>query len=134
MNSYSNIFTTGESYVTFWGKYRPVLLKLMISSAEGTQQYKFSAHEVRAANPKDKVGISFTLKMHKGKPINDIRTSLIAKDLMRVLQQSGKASELSESCIYEFKLDRHFVLHVTKTEVQIDPEKDQSIVTEHIEG
>jgi len=135
MNSYTNFFTTSESFGYFWAKYRPAVLKLMISSAEGPQQYKFSTHEVRAANPKDKGGFTFTLKIHKGKAINDIRTSPIAKDLMRILQQSRKAAELSESYVYEFKFDRHFVLHVTKTDVQHEqPEKLQSIPTERIEG
>jgi hypothetical protein len=87
--------------------------------------------------------------MHKGKAVNDIRTSLIAKDLLRVLQQSAKASELSESCVYEFKLDKHFVLHVIKTDIEqvktnieqvktdIEPETPdnlQDIVAEPIEG
>ena len=135
MNSYTNYLSAADSYGYFWGKYRPAVLKLMISSAEGPQQYKFSPHEVRAANPKDKSGLTFTLKIHKSKAVNDIRTSLIAKDLMRVLQQSKKASELSESSTYEFKFDRHFVLHVTIADVQPEsPEKVQSIATEHIGG
>src|SRR5688572_24656570 len=121
MNSYINYFTIAEAYGYLWGKYRPAILKLMISSMEGPQQYKFSAHEVRTANPKYKGGFTFTLKLHKSKAVNDVRSSLIAKDLLRVLQQSGKASELSQSSIYEFKLDKHFVLHVTN-----------GIFTEHV--
>jgi len=102
----------------------------MISSAEGPQKYKFSTHEVRAASPKDKGALTFTLKVYKGKAVNDIRTSPIAKDLMRVLQQSKKAMELSESSPYEFKLDRYFVLHVTKGEVQNDQvESPQALAT-----
>jgi len=135
MNSYINYFTLDESYGFFWGKYRPVLLKLMISSADGPQQYKFSSHEVKAANPKGKGRVTFDLKIHKSKAVNDIRTSMIAKDLLRVLQQSGKASELSASCTYEFKFDKHFVLHVIKTDIQSElPETLQDVVTENNEG
>ena len=135
MNSYINHFTLDETYGYFWGKYRPVLLKLMISSAEGPQQYKFSSHEVKAANPKNKGRITFALKIHKSKAVNDIRTSPIAKDLLRVLQQSGKASELSASCTYEFNFDKHFVLHVVRIEIQNElPEPLEDIITEHIEG
>jgi hypothetical protein len=135
MNSYINYFTLDESYGYFWGKYRPVLLKLMISSADGPQQYQFSSHEVRAANQKNKGRVTFVLTIHKSKAVNDIRTSLIAKDLLRVLQQSGKASELSASCTYEFKFDKHFVLHVIKTDIQNElPETPEDIITEHIEG
>ena len=135
MNSYINYFTIAETYGYLWGKYRPAILKLMISSAEGPQQYKFSAHEVKTANPKDKGGFTFTLKVHKSKAVNDIRLSVIAKDLLRVLQQSGKASELSESSMYEFKLDKHFVLHVIKTDIQPEIlDNPQGIITEQVEG
>ena len=135
MNSYINYFTIAETYGYLWGKYRPAILKLMISSAEGPQQYKFSAHEVRTANPKDKGGFTFTLKFHKGKAVNDIKLSVIAKDLLRVLQQSKKASELSESSMYEFTLDKHFVLHVIKTDIQHEIlDNPQGIITEHVEG
>jgi hypothetical protein len=135
MSSYINHFTLDESYGYFWGKYRPVLLKLMISSAEGPQQYKFSSHEVRAANPKGKGRITFDLKIHKGKAVNDIRTSLIAKDPLKVLQQSGKASELSASDMYEFNFDKHFVLHVIKTNLQNElPESIADVVIENNEG
>ena len=79
---------SAESYGYFWGKYRPAILKLMISAMEGPQQYKFSAHEVKTANPKAKGGFTFPLTFHKSKAVNDVRSSLIAKDLLRVLQQS----------------------------------------------
>ena len=134
MNSYINYFTVAESYGYLWGKYRPAILKLMLSSAEGPQAYKFSAHEVRTANPKGKGGFTFTLKFHKGSAVNDIKLSVIAKDLLRVLQQSKKASELSESSTYEFMLDKHFVLHVTKTDIQPEIlDNLQGTVTEQVE-
>ena len=114
------------------------MLKLMIDSDGSPQQYKFSVHEVKAANPKLKGGFTFTLKVHKGKAVNDIRTSLIAKDLLHVLQQSGKAAELTESSTYEFKFDRHFVLHVTKTDIALEvpelPDDQQSTITEQTAG
>jgi len=135
MSSYINYFTIAETYGYLWGKYRPAILKLMISSAEGPQQYKFSAHEVRTANPKAKGGFTFTLKFHKCNAVNDVRLSVIAKDLLRVLQQSKKASELSESSTYEFALDKHFVLHVIKTDIQDEIlDNPQGIITENIEG
>ena len=135
MNSYINYFTIAESYGYLWGKYRPAILKLMISSAEAPQQYKFSAHEVKTANPKGKGGFTFTLKFHKGNAINDIKLSVIAKDLLRVLQQSKKASELSESSTYDFTLDKHFVLHVIKTDIQPEIlDNLQGTVTEHVAG
>jgi len=119
----------GDTYGYFWGKYRPAVLKLMVSATDAPQQYKFSAHEVRAANPKDKGRLTFEMTMHKGRAVNDIKSSLFAKDLLRMLQHSGKGSELSESGMYEFKFDKHFVLHVMKTDAQqVIPEELEAIV------
>jgi hypothetical protein len=118
MNTYTNYFTISQTYAHLWSKYRPAILKLMIASADAPQQYKFTANEIKTANPKEKGGYTFTLTVHKSKSVNDIRSSVIAKDFLAILQQSRKASELSETSTYVFKLDKHFVLHVTKTELQ----------------
>lgn len=130
--NYSSYPTTSHKYAYFWGKYRPALLKLMIDSADGPQQYKFSSHEIKSAHSKEK-GYSFLLKMHKGKAINNVRESPIAKDLLWILQQSGKAAELSDTCTYEFKLDKQFVLHVVK-ETEEEKVKIDSEVFDAIEG
>jgi len=135
MNSYSNYSTIGSTYRYLWEKYRPAILKLMVSSAEAPQQYKFSSHEVKTASPKDKGGLAFTLKIHKSKAVNDIRKSVIAKDLLQVLQQSAKASQLSESGEYEFTFDKHFVLHVVKTDIQPEIlDNPEGVITEQSEG
>lgn len=109
----TNYPTTSHKYAYFWAKYRPALLKLMIDSAEGPQQYKFSSHEVRSANTTQKVQ-TFMLKIHKGKAVNNVRESLIAKDLLWILQQPGKAMELSETFTYQFRLDGQFMLYVVR--------------------
>jgi hypothetical protein len=119
MSNYVNYLAMDDTYGYFWIKYRPVVLKLMIDSAEIPQQYKFSAHEVKAANARGNGRFSFVLKVHKSKAVNDIRTSLIAKDLVRVLQNSKKASELTGSALYEFTFDKHFVLHVVRSEFPV---------------
>ena len=87
MNRYSDNGTPLPNYTFLWGKYRPALLKLMIDSNAGPQTYKLSAHEFKAVNPKKKDSHAFTLKVHKNKALNDIRTFGIAKDLLVILQQ-----------------------------------------------
>ena len=111
---YTEFLSSSRIYSFVWRKYRPALLKLMMDSDACPQQYAFSKHEIKSINPKERAGYSFTLRIHKGKSVNDIRSSAIAKDLLLVLQQSRKALELVEVATYEFKLDKHFVLHVTK--------------------
>jgi hypothetical protein len=111
--NYSSYPTSSHKYAYFWAKYRPVMLKLMIDSADGPQQYKFSSHEVKSANARQK-GHTFELKITGGKAVNNIRESPIAQDLLWILKQSSKAVELSGISTYWFTLDRQYVLHVTR--------------------
>jgi len=117
MNRYTDQSGSSTTYTYLWSKYRPAILKLMVDSDKGPQQYKFSSHEIKAINAGQKGSNAFALKVYKGKAVNDIRTSAIAKDLLLVLQDSRKAIELAETSTYEFTLDKHFVLHVTRTEM-----------------
>jgi hypothetical protein len=103
----------------------------MVDSEGGAQQYQFSKHEIKSISPKEKGGHSFSLKIHKGVAVNDIRKSAIAKDLLFVLQQSKKALELAEASTYELRLDRSFVLHITKEEEAKTPaEPSADVVAE----
>ena len=110
--------SVSSHYAHLWSKYRPAILKLMIDSAEGPQQYKFSDLEFRSLNPKHKGKFSFTLRMFEGRALNNIKTSAVAQDLLVVLKQSAKAIELTGVATYEFNLDKHFTLHVTKPVVE----------------
>lgn len=106
--------STGETYVSLWNKYRPAILKLMVASEEGPQQYKFYGHEFKALNPKEKKGFAFTMQAANGKAVNNIKSSIVAQDLLYVLATSKKASELMGGSTYEFTLDKQFTLSVTK--------------------
>jgi hypothetical protein len=101
-------------YTAVWNKYRPVILQLMIGSSNGPQEYKLSGHEFKALNAKEKGGYSFTLQVSNGKAVNNIRNSMVAQDLLEILQQSPKAAALTAGATYEISLDKQFVLHVNK--------------------
>jgi len=47
--------------------------------------------------------------------------------LLTVLQKSRKAMELMQSSIYEFTLDKHFMLHVTQEEVPKEEDAEEEI-------
>lgn len=103
-------------YIPLWNKYRPAILQLMVASAEGPQQYKLYGHEFKGLNPKEKGGYSFTLQAHKGRAKNNIRNSVVAQNLLSVLDMSKKASELMATDSYEFTMDKQFNLRITKME------------------
>ncbi len=120
MSLFTSYLSSSKIYAYVWTKYKPAILKLMSEAASAPQQYKFSKHEIKIVNPKEKGGYTFLLKAHKGKALNDIRKSAIAKDLLSVLQQSNRAMELMQLSTYEFKLDKNFVLHITNESVVTD--------------
>jgi hypothetical protein len=101
-------------YTPVWNKYRPAILKMMMDSLDAPQEYKLSGHEFKAMNAKQKGGYSFTLQVSKGKAINNIKGSVIAQELLEILQLSKKASELIAEAPYEISLDKNFVLHIYK--------------------
>lgn len=106
-------------YIPLWNKYRPAILQLMVASAEGPQEYKLYGHEFKGLNPKEKGGYSFTLHAHKGKATNNIKKSIVAQNLLSVLGNSKKASELLATETYEFVMDKQFNLRVTKLEIAV---------------
>jgi hypothetical protein len=103
-------------YIPLWNKYRPAILQLMVASSEGPQQYKLYGHEFKGLNPKEKGGYSFTLQAHKGRAKNNIRNSMVAQDLLSMLDTSKKASELMDTNTYEFTMDKQFMLRITRLE------------------
>lgn len=86
----------------------------MLDAEKDPQQYKLSGHEFKAVGQKEKSGFSFSLEVSKGKAINKVKDSSVARDLLAVLQQSQKASQLMGEAIYELSLDKQFVFHVAR--------------------
>lgn len=111
--------TSNKGYTSLWNKYRPAILQLMVAASEGPQKYKFYKHEFKALNPKEKA-YTFTLQAYQGKAANDIKGSGLARDLLQVLTDSPKATELLQEHVYEFTLDRQFMLHISRHENQSD--------------
>jgi hypothetical protein len=107
-------------YSSLWNKYRPVILKMMTDSEKAPQQYQLFAHEFKALGQKERSGFSFTLEASQGKALNNIKTSMVAINLLQVLQQSKRASELMSGAIYELSMDKHFVLHVNRKKVAVE--------------
>jgi len=101
-------------YTSLWNKYRPMILKLMVDASKDPQQYKLFSHEFKAVGLKEKTGYSFVLEVSHGKAINKIKGSTVARDLLSVLQQSQKASQLMTEAVYELKMDKQFMFHVTR--------------------
>jgi hypothetical protein len=114
MYKYNDYLAITKIYTYVWSKYRPAILKLMVACVDGPQKYKFSDHEFRSINPREKGGYSFMLQAFQGKAVNNIKASAVAQDLLVVLQQSKTASGLIDASTYEFTLDKHFMLHVSK--------------------
>lgn len=101
------------TYTPVWNKYRPAIIRMLIDSSTAPQEYKLSAHEFVALSGNKKLGYTFTLQVTRGKAINNIKESPVAKDLLTTLQLSPKASQLIDTATFEITLDKQFVLRVT---------------------
>jgi hypothetical protein len=101
-------------YSPLWNKYRPMIIKLMSAAAQQPQEYKLYGHEFKAMGQKVKSGYSFVLEAAKGKAVNNIKGSVVAHDLLQILQQSAKAMELMQEATYELSLDKNFVFKVSR--------------------
>ena len=113
----SMAFSDNGKYVWIWEKYRPVILKLMMaSSEENPQEYQMSKHEFADTNNKRPSGYSFVLRINHGKRESDIKKSLTAQNLFYVLNSSEKAKELMENNLFEFKMDKSFVLSISRNQ------------------
>lgn len=106
---------THSLYFPLWNKYRPAIIQLMVASEDGPQQYRLFDHEFKAINSKEK-SYSFELNAHAGKALNNIKESRMAQDLLGVLNMSRKATELLTEFQFEFSMDRHFILRVSRKE------------------
>lgn len=107
------MYFESSPYASLWNKYRPVILKLMIDAGTDPQEYKLSAHEFKAIGRREKT-YSFALDVSHGKALNSIKGSTVARDLLTILQQSQKATQLMGEAVYEMSLDKQFVFRVTK--------------------
>jgi hypothetical protein len=92
----------------------------MIAAHDDPQHYKLSGHEFKAIGQREKSGFSFLLEASEGKALNNIRGSNVARDLLHVLQQSQKATELMSEDVYELKMDKQFVLHVSRKTEEVE--------------
>jgi hypothetical protein len=118
------MFTESRVYFRLWNKYRPAILQLMTAAAEGPQQYKLYPHEFHTLNPREK-GYSFDLHVSKGKAVNSIKNSMVAQDLLKMLQESKKASELMNDAPYALSLDKAFMLRVIREEEPVEEEASE---------
>ncbi len=114
-------------YSYLWNKYRPMVLKLMKDAADGPQEYKFLKHEFHDINPKEKGGHSFTMELDNGRPSKEVKTSMVAKSLFAVLDQSNKAMELAAGMTYGFNLDKQYMLHITLIASKEEAEQEDQV-------
>ncbi len=116
---YDNIVT--KEFYPIWKKYKPVILKLMIDSLEGTpQEYKLSKHEFTDVNSRKNASCSFKLELFKGKSTKLTKPAVIATDLITMMKQSAKATELMNEYIFNISLDSSFTLTVASRGVEAE--------------
>jgi len=108
-----NFDMSTRKYAPFWSKYRPVILKMMLDALQEPQKYKILYHEFHAMDDRKKKVQGFNLQIFQSRAVNNIKNSEPAQDLLNMLSQSRKGSELTGTHQFEIVLDKELVLHVS---------------------
>lgn len=122
-----------DLYKLLWNKYKPALVKLMVDAEKEPQEYQFISHEFRDLNPKEKGGHAFTMEAHRGRAQNNIKMSVVAQDLISILQKSAKAQELMETATYVFVMNKQFLLTITRVPLEEVEEVAEEVTAESTE-
>ena len=112
-----------EIYQAVWKKYLPVIamkLKQVIRNNESTHvgMYQFEFH---STGKKKKVGYQFDLEINKGRVINDISGSAVAKQLSETLRQDPVVRPLLNSGHFLFSLNSDYILTIQKKDEVLQP-------------
>lgn len=114
-----------KEFYPIWKKYRPVILKLMVDSIEGTPQtYKMSKHEFTDANTRKSSTYSFKVITQNARNLKPTKASIVGTDFIAMLQQSNKASELMK--IYRFTIDMDNQFNLTVSAIAFETEEETS--------
>ncbi|HYV95177.1 MAG TPA: hypothetical protein VE978_25605 [Chitinophagales bacterium] len=109
-----------EIYQAVWKKYLPVIamkLKQVIRNNESSHvgMYQFEFH---STGKKKKVGYQFDLELNKGRVMNDISGSLVAKQLTETMKSDPTVRPLLNSGHFIFSLNSDYILTIQiKSEV-----------------
>lgn len=91
-------------YITLWNKYINVIRIKLNNSIKHEEELQLSKVEFEAAGDRDSAGYSFNIEISKGKVINDISGTAVARDLFNVLNSNPKTKE--------FLMDKHLKIYM----------------------
>mgnify|MGYP006203184077 CR=1 FL=1 len=101
-----------NKYVAIWLKYLPVVLINLKKASTVEQEIILSEHEFTAVGARHNAGYSITIKMEKGKVINDLSGSAVARDFVKVLQQNEEIARILKQGSYKFSMGKGFILRI----------------------
>jgi hypothetical protein len=109
-----------EHYQALWKKYLPVIamkLKQVIRNNEASHvgMYQFEFH---STGKKKKTGYQFNLELDKGRVLNDISSSLVAKQLSETMKADPIVKPLLNLGHFMFTLNSDYILTIqAKSEI-----------------
>jgi hypothetical protein len=103
-------------YIQVWTKFLPVIRIMLKRAVASPQLLKLNRTDFDKAGGGKKVGFRFTVELANKKVQNKI-TSLIARDLVTILQQDEAASAILAGKEYELDLNPKCELSIRYTSV-----------------
>ena len=99
-------------YIPIWNRYMPVIRLQMKNALNGVKEIKMSKDEFEAYGTRKAANYIISLLVKKGKVINNIKNTAVAKDLFDVLIADKQCRELMEVNDYRFSLGAEFILRI----------------------
>lgn len=99
-----------EPYTSLWKKWLPIINIQLKKSLNEIQLIELNKIDFIAVGDRDKSGFTFNLEIEKGKVINDISGTAVARDLYRVLINDLKTKDYMKDKKIKLSMGKDFIL------------------------
>lgn len=99
-------------YHSLWQKYLKVIEILLSNAIKGEQSLRLHKHEFEISGNRKESGYTFTLEIKKGRVVNNIKGSAVARDLYDILKGSEKIKSMFKETNFKITLGRDYILKI----------------------
>jgi|SRR6266487_3570429 len=99
-------------YLNLWNKYIPAIRILLKRSITSEQKISLNNSEFESAGDREASGYTFNLEIEKGKVVNDITGTAVARDLYAIIKKDAAIKEFLKERKIKISLGKSFVLKI----------------------
>ncbi len=116
-------------YLTIWQKYLPVIRILLKKSTKEEQQLTINKIDFETVGERGGSGYSFNLEIEKGKVMNGISGTAVARDLFKTLTTDPQVKEFFLNKKAKVRMNKQFMLIMNTVEIEpVETEEEISVL------